>query len=304
MTARSLNELARSVAASAKRAIGSTRRRFQRRWMLRRFPTDGFAPTQLDQNTPLDRLDDESLAVVNQLLPWQCFTTDVLGRRLGAPAWSGKRTKPQSIPDRRIVELDTRFDLCNKSVLEVGCFEGVHTLGLLQYTSSVTAVDARIENVLKTSARCALYGYHPAVLQCNVESPDARRENLSADVVHHVGVLYHLLDPVTHLLDVGRWARRGLMLDTHYAVSTDDFYIVDGERFEVRRYAEHGRDEVFSGVHAIARWLPLPTIIDLLERGGLDRVEVAEDRAERNGRRVLLFAERSSAPEQPQIPGH
>jgi hypothetical protein len=38
-----------------------------------------------------------------------------------------------------------------------------------------------------------------------------------ADLCHHVGVLYHLVDPVAHLQRLVPRLRRGLMLDTHVA---------------------------------------------------------------------------------------
>jgi tRNA (mo5U34)-methyltransferase len=37
--------------------------------------------------------------------------------------------------------------LSNKDVLEIGCFEGIHTIGLCNYSRRVYAVDSRIENV-------------------------------------------------------------------------------------------------------------------------------------------------------------
>ena len=72
--------------------------------------------------SPVDRLDADDLALVNRLLPWQCFTTDGLGRRVGDRAWAGKREEPQPIPDRRIGLMDARWSLRGRSVLELGCF--------------------------------------------------------------------------------------------------------------------------------------------------------------------------------------
>jgi tRNA (mo5U34)-methyltransferase len=218
---------------------------------------------------------------------------DSRGRRFGGVAGEGKRDKPQSIPDRRVLLLDRKFSLSDKHVLEVGCFEGVHTIALCRLAAQVTAVDARIENVAKTLVRCALYDAYPRVFTLDVESsPD--EEVLRADLCHHVGVLYHLSDPVTHLRRLGRWVSGGLMLDTHHATpeGATDVYKVDGRSYRHRRYGEHGRRDAFSGMRSHARWLLLDDIVALLEEAGFGDVEVVERRDERNGPRVLLFAER------------
>jgi hypothetical protein len=85
------------------------------------------------------------------------------------------------------------------------------------------------------------------------------------------------------------------MLDTHYAREEDarDEYVVGGERFRFRRYEERGRGDVFSGMRPSSKWLRLEDITRVLRSAGFEAVEVAERREERNGPRVLLFAERS-----------
>ena len=83
------------------------------------------------------------------------------------------------------------------------------------------------------------------------------------------------------------------MLDTHYAHPEDatEEYEVAGERFRFRRYDEHGRADVFSGVRPTSKWLRLDDIERVLREAGFGTVEVVEKRDERNGPRVLLFAE-------------
>lgn len=242
----------------------------------------------------VELLSDDDLGRLNELLPWRAFTVDSTGRPFGGVAWHGKREVPQTIPDPRIELFHKRFDLSDKHVLEVGCFEGVHTIGLCRLTDRVTAIDSRVENVVKTIVRCAFFDARPRVFTYDVERESSDDELLRADLCHHVGVLYHLEDPVRHLRRLGRWVRRGLMLDTHYARDEDatDEYDVDGARFRFRRYEELGRSEVFSGMRPASKWLRLDDIQAELRGAGFDRAEVVETRDERNGPRVLLFAER------------
>lgn len=248
------------------------------------------------QEVPLvELLDDSDLESLNALLPWHCFTVDRKGRPLGRPAWSGKRDAPELIPDRRIELFHERFGLTDSHVLEVGCFEGIHTIALCDRAGRVTAVDGRIENVVKTIVRCSMFDRHPTVLTCDLERPETAASWLQADLCHHVGVLYHLSDPVRHLRRLGAWTGRGLMLDTHYSEpeSTDDAYEVDGERFAFKRFGE-GTDP-FSGMESHAKWITLDDIERVLNSAGFDTVEIVERRQERNGPRVLLFAEKSGA---------
>jgi SAM-dependent methyltransferase len=243
----------------------------------------------------VDPLSDEDLTELNELFRWHAFTVDRHGRRFGGVAWRGKRDRPQVIPDPRIVLMNERFDLGDKHVLEFGCFEGIHTVGLAKFAARVTAVDGRIENVAKTIVRAAMYGSSPTVFKHDVETVPVDPELMGADVLHHVGVLYHLTDPVRHLLELGRYIRIGVLLDTHYA--TDDeavqAYEVHGRSFRYKQYHELGHDDVFSGLYAHSKWLRLDDIVGLLQETGFRNVEVVETRQERNGPRVMLFAGRA-----------
>lgn len=259
------------------------------------FQFDGFSTGRLP--TPyVDVLSDDQLRELNALLRWNCFTVDAKGRRFGRRAWPGKRDVPQLVPDPRIAQLHERFDLTDKHVLEVGCFEGVHTLGLLRFAKQVTAVDSRIENVVKTMVRCGFFGRHATVFPCDLERAADLDRLPHADVLHHCGVLYHLVDPVSHVLCLGRFARTGLMLDTHIAPSgkANRSYTVGGREFRYRWSDEGGKGEVFSGMGDHAKWLLLDDLLMLVKEAGFADIDVAEHRQERNGDRVLLYAKRAA----------
>jgi 2-polyprenyl-3-methyl-5-hydroxy-6-metoxy-1,4-benzoquinol methylase len=244
----------------------------------------------------VDHLTNEDLNALNNILRWHSFTADIHGRRFGRPSSRGKRATPQKIPDPRIIEMDSRFGLTGKSVLEVGCFEGIHTVGLAMFGAHVTAVDARIENVVKSIVRAAFYGYHPVIFKCDIEDETESAVLPEVDFAHHVGVLYHLKDPANHLLKLGALVRRAMMIDTHYALSAHatESYRVGDIDVSYMRYAEGGRWEIFSGMYDHAKWLTLDCLRSLLGRAGFDRVEIVQERMERNGPRVLLFAEREA----------
>lgn len=242
----------------------------------------------------VDDLSDEDLNRLNDLLPWQCFTLDSNGRRFGKQASANKRNLPQVIPDRRITELNHRFPLSGLSVLEVGCFEGVHTIALAGYGAKVIGIDSRIENVAKTMVRTWSFGFEATVFKCDVELELDFAKVPEVDITHHMGVLYHLVDPVTHLQKLAQITRKAILLDTHYARDdeADKQYEVAGVTYRYKHYREGGREEAFAGMYDHAKWLPLETLVTLLKGLGFTNVDIAELRDERNGARALIFADR------------
>ncbi len=276
--------------------IKEAARSFRRRRALAALPLHGYSRDEAGIRF-VDLLNDEDLERLNAMLDWNAFTVDRRGRRFGGIAWSGKRIEPQEVPDRRIVLMSSHYDLADKHVLEVGCFEGVHTVALAQSAKSVTAIDARIDNVVKTIVRCAMYGLHPTVFRFDLEQKYDEYECLAADYCHHVGVLYHLKDPISHLIALGNVIREGLMLDTHYCLDGDAnlSYESNGRRYEYMWYREFGAKEVFSGMYDHAKWLRLDDIVGTLKQTGFAEVEILEKRAERNGPRVLLMAKKGPA---------
>lgn len=256
-------------------------------------PLKGFQPAKAPAGF-VDLLTDGELEELNSLLPWKCFTADASGRRFGWPASASKRNVPQEIPDYRTPMLDAEFSLRGKHVLEVGCFEGVHTTGLATLGATVTAIDSRMENVVKTMVRTGFHGYPVKVFKCDVEKSEDFARLPEADIVHHIGVLYHLKDPVSHLLAMGRLAKVGVMLDTHIARPEEATrsYRAAGREFSYKHYREGGYENVFAGMYDHAKWLTLNTIRLLLTEIGFGRIRVIEERDERNGPRVLLIAAR------------
>lgn len=243
-----------------------------------------FSFHRLDVSAPL--LDE-----INAMLDWRAGTL-LNGRLLGRlGVTTNKRTEPGAVPDPRITRLHGLLNLTGKSVLEVGCFEGIHTLGLRLFTSDVTAIDIRPSNIVKTLTRLSLHGADAKVFLKDVESlaPDFG----SFDLVFHCGVLYHLMSPVEHLAALGSMCRY-LFLDTH--IAKDEAEIVErriGEfSFRGAYYNEAGWLDPFSGKDPKSIWLTRDSLHDALIRAGFTSVNILEEREERNGPRLALLASR------------
>ena len=239
---------------------------------------------------PIPRPTDADLAEINALLDWHAGAPLPDGRLLGRLGRSpGKRAAPAAIPDKRIRRLHKMLNLKNKRVLEIGCFEGIHTVGLRQFCEDVTAIDVRPQNVLKTMTRLSWHGVSAHVHQFDAEliTPDFP----SFDVIYHIGVLYHLTNPIEHLLNLSKICQH-LYLDTHVAApeKANVTLEVAGHTYRAAKHREGGWADPFSGKDSYAVWLTCESLLDALSQAGFAEVQVLEKRAERNGPRVLILA--------------
>ncbi len=242
----------------------------------------------MKQLIPVDA-SDRDLAEVNELLRWQAGTPLPDGRILGRVGSHGKKyLVPVPIPDRRISRLDEMIPMADLRVLEVGCLEGIHTVGLSMYAREVVALDVRPENVIKTLTRVSWYGANAQVYQANVEFLDNRFGTF--DLTFHCGVLYHLRHPVEHLAAVRRLTRH-MYLDTHVAPEDASPYEfdVDGTNYRGMTYTEAGWEDPFSGADPTAVWLTADSLRDALRTAGFRQIKEIERREERNGPRHALL---------------
>lgn len=246
------------------------------------------------RSSALATLSDEDLRRFNNLLPWAAMTVDPAGRVVGRAWNAAKRFAVHKLLDQRQVDFNTAHSLEGKHVLELGCFEGIHTLGLLLLGASVTAVDGRIENVLKTMARLWAYGFHCDVQQWDFEERPPADLPAQWDVLHHIGVLYHLSDPIRHLNDILPRTGDALLLDTHVADSleaAEEVYDDGGVATRFRRKAEpYAASSPFAGMRDHAKYLVLEDLVSRIQDHGFKDTRVVSDRLERNGRRVTIWA--------------
>jgi len=251
---------------------------------------DPLNPTSVQYPFPFRRIElsEAVVAEVNDMLGWHAGTMldgHMLLGRLGTKP--DKRTKPGPIPDRRITELHKRIDLKGKSILEVGCFEGIHTLGLRLYSDDVTAIDIRPSNVIKTLARLSLHGTYAKVFVADVErlSPSFGQ----FDVIFHCGVLYHLASPVEHLFSLKGMCKH-IMLDTHVTSEQKEERTTEDFTYRGTYYDEAGWSDPFSGKDSRSFWLTEEDLQGALRRAGFSSIALVERRAERNGPRVVILA--------------
>ncbi len=233
----------------------------------------------------------ELVEEANKAFDWRAATELPNGMMLGR-MFEHKRSVPQTIPDKRIVLLDSLVGLRGKSVLEIGCFEGIHTIGLRTFTDNVTAIDLRPANVFKALARLSFHGADAKVFVADCEKLDASFGRF--DILFHFGVLYHLMQPVEHLKALGTLGDT-LFLDTHVAVPDAELAreTINGREYGYTLANEGGWIDPFSGKDASSKHLALESLQEAITSAGFANQRLLNYRLERNGPRVLIIASRT-----------
>jgi tRNA (mo5U34)-methyltransferase len=238
-------------------------------------------------------LSDRQLEDFQEAVAWETAMRLPDGRTLGRPGKRGSISEPG---DFRVRALDARSNLSDKRVLELGCHEGIHTVQLAGVAKEVVGVEVRPKNVVGALTRLFVHDVRNArIVLEDVRDLDASFG--SFDVLFHVGVLYHLLDPVEHLYRVAPLAD-AILLDTHYETPETTRERSDltheGHGYNAYLVREGGWADSFSGVESASRWLDRDSLLVLVGDVGFGQVEVLDDRRERNGPRITVLARRSA----------
>jgi|GEM_PF-7112909 len=246
---------------------------------------------------------EEQIEKLNAILPWSTIVS--YGEKFQGLPWDEKkRASLHAIPDRHIAEI---FDVIRDGrVLEIGCHEGVYTLGLLKAAAHVVALDGRMENVIKTLSRVWLANELDRVdVVChdletlNVPKLGTANEaGLDFELMHHNGVLYHLSDPLGHLDNMfAENEIQSVFLDTHVATDEqcNDVYVNGGKDYSVYNYKEPAIRNVspFAGITPVAKWLRYDDLLEYLNGQGFENVVSSEVRLERNGSRCRILCKKN-----------
>lgn len=234
-------------------------------------------------------LNDRQFQDFQKLLDWKTGIRLPDGRVLGVPR---KGTFVVTQQDPRVALFADRFQTADKTVLEFGCLEGTHTVQLAKVCGHVTALDVRPKNVVCTLTQLFIHD----VQNAHVKLADAEQLDPAIgrfDAIFHVGVLYHLVDPVAHLMQLSRLSDN-LLLDTHVCFDDTRMKPADvrygGKNYRAYWYKEFGWRDVFSGVSPRSRWLHYSALEEALRDAGYRHIDLIETRQERNGPRVCLVA--------------
>lgn len=235
------------------------------------------------------KMTDQQLQDFQEAVAWQTGLRLPDGRVLGV---EGKRGKLSEGLDQRVRVVLERLEPQQKTILEFGSLEGILTTQLAGVCKQVVGLEIRPRNVIGALVRLFVHGVSNARLRLQ-DVRDLGDELGRFDIAFHVGVLYHLPDPVSHLARVAEIST-DLLLDTHYAA--DHLPLPEAElawgsqTYRGKVWPEAGWNNAFAGVEPTAVWLYQQDLVRLLRDLGYDSVEVLDDRQERNGPRLTLLA--------------
>jgi ubiquinone/menaquinone biosynthesis C-methylase UbiE len=197
--------------------------------------------------------------------------------------------------DHKIAFLAQHVPLHDKTVLELGSYEGDLTVQLSRISKSVTGIEVRPSNIICALTRAFVHDVTNArfVLGDVQELDDSFG---TFDVLFHAGLLYHFKDPIKHMYGVSKMSDI-LLLNTHYYVDDLGFersdIVHNGKTYKAARYQEFGPEENLSGVDAYSRWLYREDLLDLVRAVGYDRIEIGRDLSTVSGPKITLLAQRS-----------
>jgi hypothetical protein len=244
---------------------------YKKSTLFRRASFDGY-DRKLAAECQIDSWSDRDLKKLNGIIEWRCFSVDKIGRRFGHKAWKNRRQVPEPIPSSEVTLFSQFCDLKGALVLDVGCFEGIHSISLSLMGAKVVAVDARVENVVKTIIRSGIYRTPVETIKFAFEKDSVDTLPKNIDYVFHRSVLPLMEDPVKHLHDLGKIAKTGIYLDTVIYSKLHETYQTMGQTFPCLTMPNLRTNGEFSGVAKIGRGLEEGTIVNALKTVGFKKI--------------------------------
>ncbi len=163
-----------------------------------------------------------------------------------------------------------------RSVLELGCLEGGHTVAIARALDAprVVAIEGRPANADRARLVMRTLGLsNVEIEQADLETLDLRTLG-RFDAVFNCGLLYHLPRPWELL---GRLAdiTQGMYLSTHYCRDEQANAEVNG--YSGLLYGEYGLDEPLSGLSAQSFWPTRASLLAMLRTSGFGKCTVTFD---------------------------
>ena len=194
-------------------------------------------------------------------------------------------------PDWRISPFLKHYGTPIHTVVEFGCWTGRHTAMLVTGGfNHVRAVDARPRNVAATLLRLSLL---EPLATYQVKVDDVETADPGEDCLCHIGVLYHLQDPIAHLNRILSKVKV-LCLGTHinHKGMEQGTYESCGKTYHTGVYREYGWGDELSGLESYSRWLEYTDIMELVDSYGFKRVHLEIETGNQNGSWLQLLVER------------
>ncbi len=185
-------------------------------------------------------------------------------------------------------------DIKGKSILELGCLEGLHTLMLhLLGAKMIVAIEGREDNFIKSlMVKNAFHLDRSTVMFGDIE------EILfilpaSFDICIALGVLYHLENPIETVYRIGELVGT-LFIWTHYSV---DSYPA-GEMVDVRfnnvvyrgKFVSEDTNHYLSGIKKKSFWVFRDDVFRLLRDAGFMNIKLIKEEKYKGKPAMIILA--------------
>jgi hypothetical protein len=161
-------------------------------------------------------------------------------------------------------------------ILDLGAYEGAHSVALARLGAEVVAVEGREEHVRRARASKEQWNLD----NLTIVHGDARRlirEQGRFDVVLCLGLLYHLdtddLGPFVEA--IGDTGCALAIVETQISLSSPHSFSYRGHEYRGRRYDEEIEEPGASLDNRVSFWLTRPSLVNLLSRAGFSSIAEA-----------------------------
>ena len=174
--------------------------------------------------------------------------------------------------DRRVLEFISELKKAHGenskiSILECGCLEGGHTIKLSQafVNSSITAVDARDENLQKAIFHANLHGISNVEFKTVDLETETKIFESNYTAIFCVGLLYHLRNPDKFL---ARCAKSSQMIWISTVISSENDAIEIEKEIYRGKYYHEPIEHPLSGIRETSFFPSLGSLCNMLLNAG------------------------------------
>lgn len=200
------------------------------------------------------------------------------------------------LSEPRINQLSKRINLEGKTVLELGCLEGVHSLMLQNLgVKKVVGIEGRKENFLK----CLIVKNAFNLNRCKFLFGDLNKilSVLSGpfDICLALGVLYHLEDPLSAIYRIAELTNR-LFVWSHYSTKDEP----KGPLIEVEyqgnichgKYVGEDIKHYLSGLNKKSFWIFEDDFLKVVEKTGFKYIDLIQKEKHEHGPAMTFLAQK------------
>ena len=191
---------------------------------------------------------------------------------------STRQTKPKNrrSKDYRKTEILNRLQVSGKSVIDIGCSEGIYSFYLAMNGADVSGIDISPERIERAKFACKRLGFDNARFEVSGNLNEISSNKYDLSVAY--GFLHRISDPINFILDMGRisdsvaleWRAPALLPGGRLGLGVHNpFGFMEWKNIESHEHYEWSNEKAYrrDGGGLADFWRASPSVvISLLER--------------------------------------